>query len=172
MDPITNTGNVIAVCLNADPGVPKHPAQCVQLVEDYGVEGDYHAGKLIRHRYLARKDPSQPNHRHVLLTDTSIYADLAAQDIHLQPGMLAENVVLDGINVMGLPLGAQIELGETLLEVTEIRTPCALLNVSHPKLFEAVKEKEKGGIPNSGIFARILKGGQVQAGDAARVHGK
>ncbi len=162
----TQHGAVVAVCRNAKPGVPKLEVEAIQLVADYGVDGDYHAGALVRHRYLAKKHPNKPNHRHVLLVDTSILAELAGQGIHLSPGMLGENIVVEGIAVMALTLGTRLEIGAALLEVTEIRTPCAQLNAMHPDLLKTVAAKEDGtGSPNAGIFARILRGGPIRPGD-------
>jgi MOSC domain-containing protein YiiM len=159
-------GSVVAVCQKADPGLPKLAVDAIQLLEDFGVAGDYHAGKFVRHRYLAKKDPTKPNLRQVLIIDTFILARLASQDIHLEPGMMGENIILDGIAVMTLPLGTQIEIGEALLEVTEVRHPCYQLNEMHPHLLETVKTSGEGQDPrNAGMLARILKGGWVRPGE-------
>ena len=58
-------GTVVAVCQKAEPGLPKLQVEAVHLVKNHGIDGDYHAGKLVRHRYLAKKDPTQPNLRQV-----------------------------------------------------------------------------------------------------------
>jgi MOSC domain-containing protein YiiM len=170
MESSRHQGSVIAVCQKTEPGLPKFEAEAIQLIEDFGVSGDYHAGKLIRHRYWAAKDPTHPNHRQVLLVDTSIYADLASQGIALKPGMLGENVVVDGIQVMTLAVGARLQLGDALLELTEVRNPCYQLNEMHPDLLEAVKP-EVDGQPrrNAGMFARILTGGWVRPGNPVLV---
>ena len=84
------SGTVVAVCKKAEPGLPKFEVESIQLIEDFGVDGDYHAGKLVRHRYLAKKDPTQANVRQVLLVDKGIHADVARQGIELRPGMMGE----------------------------------------------------------------------------------
>ena len=158
-------GSVAAVCQNADPGLPKLVVDAIQLIENYGVAGDYHAGQFVRHRYLATKDPTRLNLRQVLLVDTSIIAEIAHKDIHLEPGMLGENILLDGIMVMTLAIGIQIEIGETLLEVTEVRNPCYQLNEMHPHLLKAVVSKVDGQVRrNAGMMTRILAGGWVRTG--------
>jgi len=163
-------GQVVAVCQNAEPGLPKLVVEAIQLVENHGVAGDYHAGPLVRHRYLAKKDPTRPNVRQVLLADTSIVAEVARQDIQLNPGMLGENIMVDGIAVMALPLGAQLEIGEALLEITEVRNPCLQLNEMHSRLLKAVTTKVDGQIRrNAGMMARVLQGGLVKPGDVALV---
>ena len=159
-------GSVVAVCQKVEPGLPKLAVEAVQLIENYGVAGDYHAGRFVRHRYLAKKDPTRPNLRQVLLADTSILAEVAEQEIQLEPGMLGENIMLDGIEVMALSIGTQLEVGETLLEVTEVRNPCHQLNQMHPRLLKAVASKVDGQVRrNAGMMARILVGGWVRPGD-------
>jgi MOSC domain-containing protein YiiM len=166
MESPLDQGSVAAVCRKSEPGLPKFEAEAIQLVEDFGVSGDYHAGKLIRHRYWAAKDPTHPNHRQVLLVDTSIYAELSNQGIALKPGMLGENIVVDGIKVMTMAVGYRLELGEALLELTEVRTPCSQLNEMHPDLLNAVTPEVDGQVRrNAGMMARILTGGWVRPGD-------
>ena len=170
MNTSLSRGSVVAVCKKAQPGIPKFEVAAIQLLENYGVEGDYHAGQYVRHRYLAKKDPTKPNQRQVLLIDTSILANLASQDIQLEPGMMGENIILDGISVMTLPIGTQIEVGEALLEITEVRNPCYQLNEMHPHLLEAVKTFGTGSDPrNTGMMTRILKSGWVRPGDTVAV---
>ena len=159
-------GTVTAVCRNAEPGLPKFPASEITLIENHGVERDYHAGKFIRHRYLAKKDPSKPNHRQVLLTDTSIYRALSQRDIHLDPGMLGENIIIGGMSVMQLPIGSRLTINDVLLEITEIREPCYQLNEMHPELQDAVMPDNKDEKTwNAGMMAVVLKGGIVKSGD-------
>jgi MOSC domain-containing protein YiiM len=166
MNPCLLIGSVLAVCQKSEPGLPKFEVDAIQLIEETGILGDYHAGKLVRHRFIAKKDPTRPNLRQVLLVDTSIYATISAGGINLKPGMLGENVLVDGIEVMSLPIGTPVELGETLLELTEVRNPCLQLNEMHPQLLKAVVTRVDGQVQrNAGMLARILRGGWVRPGD-------
>jgi MOSC domain-containing protein YiiM len=160
----------VAVCKKIEPGLPKLEVAAIQLLENYGVEGDYHAGKFVRHRYLAKKNPTKPNLRQVLLIDTSILANLASQDIHLEPGMMGENIILDGISVMSLAIGTRVDVGEGLLEITEVRNPCYQLNEMHPRLLKAAETSGTKPDPrNAGMMTRILKRGWVRPGDSVTV---
>ncbi len=171
MNSSLSQGSVIAVCNKAEPGLPKLEVEAIQLIENYGVEGDYHAGEFVRHRYLAKKDPTKPNLRQALLIDTKILAELASQNIHLKPGMLGENIIVDGIGLMALPIGTQIEVGETLLELTEVRNPCYQLDEMHLGLLDAVQNNIAGQVHrNAGMMARILRGGWVRPGDQVILH--
>jgi MOSC domain-containing protein YiiM len=144
------------------------PLEAIELVVNSGVDGDYHSGPMVRHRYLARKDPAQPNVRQVLLVDTTMLASLAANGIVLGPGMMGENLVLDGVSVMEWAIGTIVQVGDARLEVTEVRTPCRQLNGMHPDLLAAVSARD-GGRPNAGVFARVLDGGRVTPGDPVRI---
>ena len=80
--------------------------------------------------------------------------------------MLGENITVDGIGVMSLAISAQLEIGETLLELTEVRNPCYQLNEIHPRLLKAVASRVNGQVcRNAGMMARVLKGGWVRLGD-------
>jgi len=164
-------GFVLAVCKNANPGVPKVQVDSIQLLEEFGVEGDYHAGKKIRHRYLAKRDPEQPNHRQVLLIDAQILGDLQKVGIRIVPGQMAENIVCYGINVMALEIGTRLTAGEALLEITEVRNPCRQLNDSHPDLYQAVIQENNGEERyTAGVFARVIRGGKVDTGNSIYVY--
>jgi MOSC domain-containing protein YiiM len=166
MNAIIERGFVLAVCRKSDPGLPKIEVDAIRLVENLGVAGDYHSGEFVRHRYLAKKDPTKPNLRQVLLVDTGMHADISARGIVIGPGMLGENVLLEGIRVMGLPIGTRLELGEALLQLTEVRNPCYQLNEIDPRLLKAVAYKSNGQVyRNAGMMGRILSGGWVRPGD-------
>ncbi len=160
------SGSVLAVCKKAEPGIPKLQVDAIRLLENLGVAGDFHAGEFVRHRYLAKKDPTRPNLRQVLLIDTVILADLASLDIHLKPGWMGENIIVDGISVMTLPLGTQLEIGAAKVEISEIRNPCYQLDDMHPGVLKAVEISGPGPDPrNAGIFAHIIRGGWTRPGD-------
>jgi len=162
-------GAVAAVCKKAQPGLPKFEVEEIHIVEGHGVDGDYHAGKFIRHRWLAELDPTQPNNRQVLLVDNFIYEDIFHHGIDLEPGMLGENILVDGINLMKLPIGTTLSINDVILEITEIRRPCYQLNEMHPDLESVVMpDKEDEKTWNAGMLAIVLRRGSVRAGDEVR----
>ena len=170
MNKRNQTGAVAAVCLSSQPGLPKSPTSQIQLVKDHGVEGDYHAGKYIRHRYLVKKDPQRVNNRQVLLVDVLIHKQVLDQGIQLAPGDLGENILVEGIDLMSLEIGAKLVIGSALIEITEIRVPCYQLNGVHPGLQEAAEVDDNGTIvPGAGMLAVVLEGGFIQPGDQVLV---
>lgn len=170
MSSSTEAGSVLAVCLNPQPGLPKQQTSQIMLVEDWGVQDDYHAGKTVRHRYLARKDPARPNNRQVLLVDTVIHKMVQKKGIELAPGDLGENILLEGIDLMALPVGTRLQVGSAILELTEIRDPCSQLDGVHPGLHRAVEMRTADGVqPQAGMLGVVLKGGTVSPGAVVQV---
>jgi MOSC domain-containing protein YiiM len=164
------SGSVLAVCFNPQPGLPKPQASRITLIEDWGVQGDYHAGKTIRHRYLARKDPTRPNNRQVLLVDTVIHKMVREKGIQLAPGDLGENILVEGIDLMALPVGTRLQVGSAILELTEIRDPCSQLDGVHPGLHRAVEIHTADGIQSqAGMLGVIIRGGIVRPEDTVQV---
>ncbi len=163
-------GRVVAVCRNPEPGLPKPVVEHIYLLADIGVEGDYHAGKFVRHRYLANKYPTRHNLRQVLLVDNTAYCELEQKGISIGPGAMGENITVVGIEIMSLTEGTQLAVGSAVVEITEVRKPCTQLNGINPKLLKAVTAKENGKtIYKAGIMTRVLQAGWVKAGDRVTV---
>ena len=163
-------GNVIAVCRNPEPGLPKPVVKHIYLLEDLGVEGDYHAGKLVRHRYLAKKYPTRRNMRQVLIVDANAYRGLEQKGISIGPGSMGENITVEGIAIMELAEGTRLIVGGAVVEITEVRKPCVQLNGINPKLLKAVTALEDGKkVYKAGIMTRVLQAGWVKAGDRIAV---
>lgn len=100
-------------------------ASTITLVKDHGIEGDAHAGALVKHRYLARWRPSLPNERQVHLIDQALFAELRRDSFDVHPGELGENITTCEIDVMRLPLGTKLSLGSSAAgELRGLRTPC------------------------------------------------
>jgi MOSC domain-containing protein YiiM len=81
---------------------------------------------------------------------------------------MGENITTRGIDLLGLPRGARLRLGDTvILEVTGLRSPCAQLDGLQPGLMDATLGRdERGGlIRKAGIMAIVIEGGEVRPGD-------
>jgi hypothetical protein len=170
MDAAPLKGKVVAVCCNPEPGLPKPVVDAVHLIENWGIEGDYHAGSLVRHRYLAKKDPNRLNLRQALLVDAAVFTELSKQDIYIGPGMMGENITIEGIDVMQLSEGTQLAVGSAVVEVVERRNPCLQLNGIDSRLLKAVVKKLPGKtVFMAGMMTRIRQSGWVRAGDLVEV---
>ena len=165
---LASAGVVAAVSRSPKHAFSKQPEGSILLVAGLGVEGDAHSGETVRHRSRVRRDPTQPNLRQVHLIHAELHEELAAAGFSITPGDMGENVTTRGIDLLGLPVGARLRLGEAaLIEVTGLRNPCSQLNRFQPGLMQAVLGCDAAGrlIRKAGIMAIVLAGGEVRPGD-------
>jgi MOSC domain-containing protein YiiM len=165
-------GSVLAVCTSPRHGFSKPPVLMIRLVAGLGVEGDAHAGVMVKRRSRVARDPSQPNLRQVHLVHAELFDELAGQGFRLAPGDVGENVTTRGVDLLALPAGARLRLGETaLVEITGLRNPCVQLDACQPGLMRAMLGRDAAGLPvrKCGVMGVVLEGGDVRAGDPIAV---
>jgi MOSC domain-containing protein YiiM len=152
--------------------VSKENRDAIWLIAGVGVQGDAHAGETVRHRSRIRRDPSQPNLRQVHLVHSELHDELRAAGFDLAAGEMGENVTTRGVDLLGLPVGARLELGAgAVVEVTGLRNPCVQLDGIRPGLMAATlgRDADGGLVRKAGVMAVVLAGGEVRPGDAVRV---
>jgi len=161
------TSEVIAVAADAVHNFVKPLKPVITLVAGFGVQGDAHGGAFVQHLYDKARNPDAPNLRQVHLMHTELFDELAGQGITVRAGQMGENIVTRGIDLLGLPRGTQLHMGEAVIEVTGLRNPCSKINIIHPDLLNSVVEKRTDGSLHrkTGVMAIVLQGGDVQAGD-------
>ncbi len=165
----TAAGTVVAVHLSATHTFSKPSRPSILLVEGLGVEGDAHLGETVRHRSRVKADPTQPNLRQVHLIHSELHDELRARGFDVKPGDMGENVTTRGIDLLALPTGALLRLGEeAVVRVTGLRNPCAQLDTFQPGLMQAVLDRDAEGnlVRKAGIMGVVVSGGYVRAGDA------
>lgn len=126
----------------------------------------------MRHRYLACKDPTALNLRQVHLVHRELFDELAAKGFSVAPGDIGENVVTAGVDLLGLPAGTRLRLGDdAVVELTGLRSPCRQLDDFRPTLMAAVLDRAADGSPvrKSGVMSVLVVGGTVRPGDAILV---
>jgi MOSC domain-containing protein YiiM len=162
-------GVVTAVSRSAAHSVSKPNERCVRLLPGRGVAGDAHAGATVKHRSRVARDPTQPNLRQVHLLHEELLQELREAGFPVEPGLLGENVTTWGVDLLALPVGAELQLGETaVVEVTGLRNPCVQLDGIQPGLMEATLCRDGAGnlIRKAGVMAIVLTGGDVRPGDS------
>ena len=163
---------VEAVSRSPKHGIGKWGEASIRLLEGVGVEGDAHAGRTVKHRSRVRRDAEKPNLRQVHLIHGELHDELRTHGFDVGPGRMGENVTTRGIDLLGLPAGARLRLGdEAVVEVTGLRNPCRQLEDVGIGLKAAVLDRdERGGlVRKAGIMAVVVRGGEVRAGDAIEV---
>ena len=163
---------VLAVCRSARHGFSKPPTLQIRLVARVGVEGDAHAGSTVRHRSRVARDAAQPNLRQVHLIHAELFDELAAAGFEVGPGDVGENVTTRGLDLLALPTGARLRLGErAVVEVTGLRNPCYQLDRFQSGLMQAMLGRDAAGEPvrKCGVMAVVVASGDVQPGDSVAV---
>ena len=164
-------GRVVSVSLSESHSFSKATAESIRLLAGLGVEGDAHCGVLVKHRYRVKQDPTQLNLCQVHLLQAELFVELRGKGFEIAPGEMGENVTTLGIDLLGLPTGSLLRLGESaMVEVTGLRNPCVLMNNFRAGLMPAVIEKSAGKVvKKAGVRGIVVAGGVVKAGDAIRV---
>lgn len=147
MPPVPPAGTVVAVNVSEAKGERKKAAPEVFLRAEHGIKGDAHAG---------------PWHRQVSLLAQESIDKMVAVGLQVGPGDFAENVTTSGLDVASLPVGTILDLGDALVEVTQIGKECHTRCAIYYQAGDCV-------MPREGIFVRVLRGGRVAAGDALKV---
>jgi MOSC domain-containing protein YiiM len=163
---------VTAVSASSSHSFSKPTHNSIRLLAGLGVEGDAHLGTTVKHRSRVAKDPSQPNLRQVHLIHAELHDELQAKGFAVSAGQMGENVTTRGIDLLALPTGSRLLIGEeAVIEVTGLRNPCVQIDRFRKGLMKAVLDKDQHGnlIRKSGVMAIVLNGGEVKAGDPIRV---
>ena len=165
-------GAVEAVSSSPKHSMAKPNRRRIRLLAGLGVEGDAHQGTTMQHRSRVARDPEQPNLRQVHLIHAELYAELRAAGFSITAGQMGENITTRGIDLLGLPRGARLKLGDAaVIEIAGLRNPCRQLDDLQPGLMAAVLERDRDGdlVRKAGVMSIVLAGGDVQPGDPISV---
>src|SRR5690349_829206 len=165
-------GVVVAVSRSGTHSMVKPRATAIRLLAGLGVEGDAHQGVTVKHRSRVARDPSQPNLRQIHLIHAELHDELRAAGFVLSPGEMGENITTSGVDLLGLPTGTRLRLGDAaVIEITGLRNPCRQLDGLRPGLMAATLARDAHGnlIRKAGVMAIVIAGGDVRAGDPITV---
>lgn len=164
--------SVIAVSSSPVHQFRKTPREEISIVAGLGVEGDAHSGTTVKHRSRVARDPSQPNLRQVHLIHSELFEEVAGHGHAVRPGDMGENVTTRGIDLLRLPKGTRLRLGdEAVLEITGLRNPCSQIEDFQSGLLARMVGKDEDGniIRKAGVMSIVITGGVVRAGDPIEV---
>jgi len=166
------TASVVAVAKSTRHAFSKICEVSITVVAGLGVEGDAHSGATVQHRSRVARDPSQPNLRQVHMIHRELLDELSAMGFAASPGALGENITTSGIDLLALPVGTVLAIGDqAVLAVTGLRNPCLQLDKYEDGLLAEVAYRDEEGhlIRRAGIMTVVLAGGEVRVGDPIRV---
>ncbi len=165
--PFAGSPVVAAVARRAGHHFSKGVVASIMLVVGQGVEGDGHAGTTVQHRSRVRRDPTQPNLRQVHLIHGELLDELGAQGYDVAPAELGENITTRGLDLLGLPRGARLHMGEAVVEVTGLRNPCYQIDQFRRGVLAAVVGRGEDGtvVRKAGVMGVVVVAGEVRPGD-------
>ncbi|NQW16677.1 MAG: MOSC domain-containing protein [Chloroflexi bacterium] len=165
------TGRVAAVSASSSHTFSKPTHTSITLIEGLGVDGDAHNGVTVKHRSRVRQDPTQINLRQVHLIHSELFDELSGMGFSVGAGEMGENVTTGGIDLLGLPTGTRLHLGdEAVVEVTGLRNPCSQIDGLEPGLMDATLGRDANGnvVRKAGIMSIVIAGGVVNTNDEIR----
>ena len=139
---------VVSINTSKQKGERKKPVDAVRIRKDFGIDGDAHA--------------SGTWHRQVSLLAVESIRKMQDMGLDVGPGDFAENITTVGIDLLSMPVGTRILLGDEIeAEVTQIGKECHSRCAIYEQAGDCVMPKE-------GIFVRILRGGNLAVNDTVR----
>lgn len=142
------SGKVLSINISEKKGTPKKSINPGVMIEDFGFEGDAHAGKW--HRQVS------------LLAKESIEKAKEMPTDGLCHGIFAENITTEGITLYTLPVGTRLKVGECEIEITQIGKECHEGCAISKLVGQCV-------MPREGVFAKVIKGGKVYENDSIEI---
>ncbi|WP_030575548.1 MOSC domain-containing protein [Streptomyces anulatus] len=164
-------GIVTAVSSNGEYTFTKPNRDSITLLAGLGVEGDVHAGVTVKHRSRVAQDPTRPNLRQVHLIHEELFTEVGSAGFKVVPGDLGENITTSGIELLGLPVGTLLRIGDdAVLEVTGLRNPCLQIDNFQDGLLKRVVGRDELGntVRKAGIMSIVKQGGVIRPGDTIK----
>lgn len=165
--PASIAGTVVAVHRSGDHTFSKGAADRVEVAAGLGVVGDAHAGATVKHRSRVARDPDQPNLRQVHLVTAELLAEMRERGFDVGPGDIGENVTTSGIDLVALPTGTTLRIGDVILALTGLRNPCGQIDGFRRGMRHAMigTAPDGGRLLRTGVMAVVVHGGTISVGD-------
>ncbi|MGM0379056.1 MAG: cyclic pyranopterin monophosphate synthase MoaC [Bacillota bacterium] len=144
----TLKGEIKNVCISEKKGVAKNKVDFIEVIKDFGIKDDAHAGKW---------------HRQISLLANEEIDKMKKEGLELKPGAFGENIITKGLVLNELPVGSHIYIGkDVVLKVTQIGKKCHDKCAIYDKVGHCI-------MPKKGIFTKVVKGGKIKSGDLMEV---
>lgn len=143
MRKLKKIGKVVSINVSERKTVRKKPVESAVLKENFGIEGDAHSGDW---------------HRQVSFLAMESINKMRKKGLNVGPGDFAENITTEGVDLLTLPVGTRFQIADVLFEVTQHGKVCHTKCAIYYQAGDCV-------MPREGIFARVLKGGEIKVGD-------
>ena len=135
---------IVSLAISKKKGTRKQVVDEARLIEDFGLEGDAHAGKW---------------HRQVSFLSSESIEQSQKDGLDVTFGDFAENIATEGVDWKTIPIGTRVKMGETAqVEITQIGKECTKKCAIYYQAGDCI-------MPREGVFARVISGGKIRSGD-------
>jgi MOSC domain-containing protein YiiM len=161
-----NEARIIGLSRSIAHGFSKQPCERLDLIAGIGAADDAHAGATVQHLSRMKKNPDQPNLRQIHLIHAELLDEVADKGFAVAPGELGENITTRGIDLLDLPAGTRLRMGEAVIRVTGLRNPCWQIDAFRPGLLAEMVEKQPDGSikRKCGVMGVVESGGTIEQG--------
>jgi MOSC domain-containing protein YiiM len=149
MGDVQKTARVISINTSPKKTMRKAPQECATLILDRGIEGDAHLGDW---------------HRQISMLAIESIDKMREKGLDVGPGDFAENLTTEGIDLMELPIGTKVRVGDAELELSQIGKICHTKCAIYYQAGDCV-------MPREGIFFVVRKPADIAVGDEVEVLG-
>ena len=136
-------GEIKAICISEARGTQKQEVVEADILVDWGIKGDAHGGKW---------------HRQISLLAFEKIEDFRTRGAEIGFGAFGENLIVEGYDLRMLPVGTRFQIGEVILELTQIGKECH----SHCEIYKKMGDCI---MPREGVFTKVIHGGHIKKGD-------
>lgn len=136
-------GIVKAVCISKEKGTQKINVHEANIIEDFGLKQDAHAGKW---------------HRQVSVLSFEKVQEFNKKGANVKEGAFGENLLIEGYDFKKFPIGTKFQCNDVILELTQIGKECHNGCEIFKKMGECI-------MPREGIFCKVIHGGRIKEGD-------
>lgn len=136
-------GIIKGICISEKRGTPKTEVAEAELVKGWGIKGDAHGGNW---------------HRQVSLLSYEKIEEFRDKGADVKLGAFGENLIIEGFDFRTLPVGTRFQIGEAVLELTQIGKECHSHCAIYKKMGDCI-------MPREGVFTEVVTGGRIRTGD-------
>lgn len=136
-------GTIKAVCTSLKKGTQKKNIGSCEIIENYGLKEDAHAGNW---------------HRQVSLLSYEKIEEFKNRGAKVEDGAFGENLIVEGYDLKTLPIGTRFKCNDVILELTQIGKECHSGCEIYKLMGDCI-------MPREGVFTRVLHGGTIHTGD-------
>lgn len=147
---VIRMGKVLAVCTSPQKGTQKENVHKAEVIEDFGIKNDAHAGKW---------------HRQISLLSYERIEEFRSRGAEVEFGAFGENIVVSGYDFKSLAVGTRFQCNDVVLEMTQIGKECHHGCAIYQAMGDCI-------MPREGVFCKVLHGGYIEEGDAFSIMGE